>query len=826
MRVALAAVALFAAAATAQPAEQIRLNQVGFYPTGPKLAAVVSPQATGSFSVVRDSDGAAVFSGTLGASEWWDKSEGDVRIARFSSVTTPGTYRLRVDGVGDSYPFTVGAAVAGDLVRSVAKSYYFQRASVPLVSPYADPWTRAAGHPDDAAIVHPSAATTTRPAGSTIASPRGWYDAGDFGKYASNTALAVGALMTAFESHPDYTASLATNVPESGDGVPDLLDETLWAVRWMLTMQDADGGVYHKLTTETFHATQMPSEETNPRYVVQKSLEASYGFAASLAQTSRVVAGYPGALPGLADSLRTAAVSAWGWARAHPEAGYHQDSMNVRFDPDVKTGEYRAEDIGDFVDWAAVELFVTTGDASYLDARRQLTGPTAYEGGGEELGNLTLLRNEAFVNANSGGAVDMALVRQGLINVADRLAGLAETQPYRVSQGGEFWHFRWGSNSSAAQQGSRLVRAYELTGEARYLDAATALLDYLLGRNATGYAFVTGFGSRPPQFPHHSQSLSDGVEAPVPGLMVGGPNAGQEDVNDSWGCAASVYPSSLPAKSYADDLCAFASSEPAINMNAQLFRFAVALEVAYAALDEPPTDPHAGVWYTLRNVERGDRGVFLDSDGQGRTKLARNTRGEDKRWALVADGTGAYRIDNRLGDRGTLRSEPDGRVVWERDDAAGPFESWRLEPVGDGTVRFRSTRQGRGYLAGNADLSTSWSADAGEGTRWELVAEESAVASAGQAEASDVPTELAFASVGPNPTSGVLRARYGVPASGPVSVEVFDVQGRRVVDQSAAAANAGWHTAEVPTGSLAAGVYVLRVTAAGTVIARTFSVVR
>ncbi len=826
MRLAFAvAAALVAVASAAQPAEQIRLNQIGFYPDGPKQAIVTATTATGAFDVIRDSDGATVFSGTLGGAEWWDKSGETVRAATFSSVTEPGMYRLRVAGVGDSYSFEVKAAVAGEVVQSVLKSYYLWRASTPLAASYAGPWARAAGHPDAAVRIHPSAATAARPAGSTIASPRGWYDAGDFGKYTSNTALAVSTLLEAYESHPGYVASLATGIPETGNGVPDVLDEVLWAVRWMLTMQDVDGGVYHKLTTETFVDTMMPSEDTNPRWVVQKSLEASYGVAASLAQTSRVVAGYPSQLPGLADSLRTAALTAWQWARANPNAGYDQAAMNAAFDPDIRTGEYRAQDIGDFVDWAAVELFVTTGDASYLDARRQPTACCAvYEGDGEELSLLTLIRNQAFVEANGGGAVHMEWVRAGLLNLAGGLASFAETQPYRVSQGAEFWHFRWGSNSGASRQGSQLLYAYELTGEPRYLDAATALMDYLLGRNATGYSFVTGFGSKPPQFPHHSQSLADGIEAPVPGLMVGGPNEGQEDVNDTWGCDASVYPSTLPARSYADHPCAFASSEPAINVSAEFFRFAVALEVARGAGAEAPSDPQTGVWYRLRNA---DANAFLDSDGQRRTKLARKGNRVDRQWEFIADGAGLFQINNRLGDRGSLRSEADGRVTWERDDAPGPFESWRVEPVGDGTVRFKSTRGGRGYLVGNADLSTSWSASAGAGTRWELVLVDPPVASRQptNAEEGDIPTELTLANVGPNPTSGALRVRYGLPASSEVAVEVFDVQGRRVA-QHAASPAAGWHTMEVPTGPLATGVYALRVTAGGEVRTQTFTVVR
>jgi endoglucanase len=131
-------------------------------------------------------------------------------------------------------------------------------------------------------------------------------------------------------------------------------------------------------------------------------------------------------------------------------------------------------------------------------------------------------------------------------------------------------HFVWGSNSVAANQGILLVWAYRLTGERAYLRRALANLDYLMGCNATGYSFVTGVGDRTPQNPHHRPSVSDGVDAPVPGLLVGGPNPGQQD-----GC---TYPSDAPARSYTDVTCSYASNEIAVNWSAPLVYLAAAME--------------------------------------------------------------------------------------------------------------------------------------------------------------------------------------------------------------------------------------------------------
>jgi len=120
--------------------------------------------------------------------------------------------------------------------------------------------------------------------------------------------------------------------------------------------------------------------------------------------------------------------------------------------------------------------------------------------------------------------------------------------------------FNWGSNSNAANQSILLINAYLLTRDKKYLDYALTNVDYLFGRNATGYSFVTGIGSRSTMHPHHRQSVADGVTEPVPGLLAGGPNPGQQD--------KCKYEFNEPETSYEDLDCAYASNEIAINWNA------------------------------------------------------------------------------------------------------------------------------------------------------------------------------------------------------------------------------------------------------------------
>ena len=125
--------------------------------------------------------------------------------------------------------------------------------------------------------------------------------------------------------------------------------------------------------------------------------------------------------------------------------------------------------------------------------------------------------------------------------------------------------FKWGSNANLLNQTMLLLTAYKISGDKKYLNDAVVNTDYILGRNPLNICYVTGYGIRSPQNIHHRICEADGVEAPIPGLVVGGPNPYYlED------CGKEKYPSLLPAKCYVDDVCSYSTNEIAINWNAPL----------------------------------------------------------------------------------------------------------------------------------------------------------------------------------------------------------------------------------------------------------------
>lgn len=564
------------------PSERIRLNQVGYYPDGPKLAAVADAPA-GSFSVIGAETGEAVYSGELGESRMWTPAGESIRLADFTSLTDEGLYYIDVPGVGQSYPFRIEQNILQEVARGSLKALYFQRVSTPLEPEYAGAWARQAGHPDDEVVVHGSAASAGRPEGTIISAPRGWYDAGDYNKYIVPAAFSSYVMLAGLEHYPEYFEALETDIPESNNGVPDVLDEAVWNLRFMLDMQDpGDGGVYHKLSTANFQGTVQPHVPTATRYVVQKSTTATLDFAAAAAQASRLLRNYESTYPGLADSALTAALDAWDWARSNPNVRYIQQQINQQFDPDINTGEYGDGTSTDELAWAATELYVTTGEDSFHVGINLFTSNSL-----PGWGSVNMLGYMTLANAELPTAAGAALREQAetrLLSIANQYRTSYQSSPAGIAHGNSNGNYYWGSNGGVGAAGMALMQAYELTGDSSYLDAAISTIDYLLGRNGTGYSYLSAYGMKPMVAPHHRPSGSDKVDMPVPGLLAGGPNPGQQD-----NCA---YTSSLPAKSYVDDYCSYASNEITTYWNVPLLYTAAAAELYAGSVPANDAPPH------------------------------------------------------------------------------------------------------------------------------------------------------------------------------------------------------------------------------------------
>ncbi|MBA4849972.1 glycoside hydrolase family 9 protein [Emticicia sp. BO119] len=552
--------------------ENIKLNQIGFYPEAPKIA-VWTGDLQNDFVILAQNKKQVVFKGKLSEQRTNNISQKTTQIADFSAFKKPGKYYISISDKALSYSFEIKNDIYREAAKASLKGFYYQRASTSLPEKYAGKWHRSAGHPDDKILIHPSAVSKARPENTIISSPKGWYDAGDYNKYIVNSGITMATLFSLYQDHPDYFKTFKINIPESNNKIPDLLDESLWNLRWMLTMQDPDdGGVYHKLTNPSFDGMVMPAMATKPRYAVQKSITATLDFAAVMAQANRIFKSYEKQLPGLADSCLIAAKKAWEWAKANPNTLYLQNENNKQFDPDIVTGEYGDRNTQDEWIWAAIELWISTGDNGYslpinLFPDKNLQLPTWNQV--RMLGYYSLISSEKILTQR--GKQALPALKKMIIHFADDLLAGVEQQAFNTVMGKTARDYMWGSSSHAANQGVALLQAYKITSDKKYLEGALGNLDYLLGRNAVGYSFLTGFGSKQVMHPHHRPSEADGIVDPIPGLLSGGPNPGQQDK-----CA--TYTSKIADESFTDDVCSYASNEIAINWNAPMVYLAAAIE--------------------------------------------------------------------------------------------------------------------------------------------------------------------------------------------------------------------------------------------------------
>lgn len=519
--------------------ENIRFNQIGYYPKSVKTFVVADYEAT-SFQILNDK-GKKVFEGKLVDKGTWDKSGEKLLQGDFSPLKKAGYFNIQLNSGITSAPFKIVPGVYEEALDAAVKSFYFQRASMPIEAQYGGIYRRASGHPDNQCLFHPSSGKEE----GSLNSPGGWYDAGDYGKYVVNASISMGQMLNLLEIAPGAVSGDDLNIPESGNGIPDLLDEIRYELDWVATMQDEDGGVFHKLTALNFGGFIMPGEYDLDRYIIGKGTASTLNFAAVMALASRV---YAEVDPEFSFRALEAAEHAWNWAVAY-------DSIPFRNPEDVFTGQYGDFYFNDDFYWAAAELYVSTAKDVYLDALKKYEQPYKHQISNSwtffirNMGFHTLLINDPDLDPG---------LKEKHLTLSDEILEKMSSIPYGIS----IDHFEWGSNSDVLNQAMILCIAHHLSGEQKYLDGAIRNTDYILGKNATGYSFLTGFGSKQVMHPHHRPSGADAIDEPVPGFIAGGPNMHKQDRQEV------SYSSDYPAKAFEDVVESYASNEVCLNWNA------------------------------------------------------------------------------------------------------------------------------------------------------------------------------------------------------------------------------------------------------------------
>ena len=528
------------------------INQVGYRPGEIKMFTISSTSGDAIETVeILDADDKVVLTVTPSKASTWNAAGMDVQQVDFTELDKAGTYKIKVGDVVLRDDLKILEKTYEEVVKASLKWYYYQRASIELTEEYAGEWARAAGHTNETVIFHGSTGEE-----GTTQSSKGWYDAGDYGRYTVNSGISTYTLLALYEHYPEYFKTLKWNIPAEGK-LPDLLAEIKWNLDWMLTMQAKDGGVYHKLSSLKFAGTVMPGNDKSQQYVIGKSTAGTFDFAAVMAVAARVYKAFD---EEFAAKCLTAAKAAYAWGLKNPAENFTKNPLGV------ETGEYQDNDPSDEKLFAGTELYLTTKDESYNVKGTMALVP--YWGGMAGIATY-----DKATHATAFGT-EGATAKAAILELADKFVKRTETGFGVVM---DEIDFVWGSNAVAANQGVWLLHAYYITGEKKYYEAAVKVVDYLLGKNPNDMSFVTGTGTTSPMNPHHRPSQADGVNDPVPGMLVGGPQPGFEDYG-----SCDDYTTGYPATTYNDNTCSYATNEVAINWNAPLAYLVGAIEALNA----------------------------------------------------------------------------------------------------------------------------------------------------------------------------------------------------------------------------------------------------
>lgn len=546
-------------AEAATDASPIVFNQLGYLPSATKLVTLRAPSTTFTVRAVNGSP--PVLQGKPDAARD-DSASGDrIQIADISQVRQPGMYFLETDA-GKSAPFEIGSDVYRQALRLTTRGYYGQRCgcNVDLGNGYSHPACHLT------AEFHKTSGKS-----GACKSHGGWHDAGDYGRYAVNSGISTGTLLWAWEMFSGAVSKLDLKIPESGGKVPDFLAEVRWNLDWMLSMQDADGGVWHKQTSENFCGFVMPQDDHMISYVIGtgstpfKSTCATADLAAVAAIAARCYGSFDDAY---AKTCLDAAKRAYAWADKNPNVQF-QNPQGIR------TGEYGDGDCRDEMLWAAAELWRTSGEESYRQAFE--TG-VAYLRTGNVLrvkapawNDLSALALWTYAMTDRKGASGELLAQ--ILESSAREAGALVQNSRQNGYGNtlSLSDYIWGSNGLAGNQSLQLIVTDRLQKKDDFRQAAAENLHYLIGRNCWDLSWVTQLGTKPFQHPHHRPSGADNIAAPWPGLLSGGPNAHPSD-RVGW-----VLPKRPPMQMYKDDEAAYSMNEICINWNAPLVFLLAAL---------------------------------------------------------------------------------------------------------------------------------------------------------------------------------------------------------------------------------------------------------
>lgn len=542
----------------------IKVDQFGYQPAMQKVAVVVDPQAgfnaaeafapgtgSGQYQIRRWADDVVVHTGTLQA---WKSGATHAQSGDrgwhydFSALTAAGSYYIwdsaRQVGSGR---FEIGSAVYAPVLRHAVRMFYHQRLNHAKVAPYVD-----ARWADAAAYERPGQdrSATSRWAKGQAATARdlsgGWMDAGDTNKYVTFAQSAVLQLLDAYRMSPAVFRD-DFGIPESGNGLPDLLDELKWELDFLRRMQDASGtkGLFLKVGVDNYTDISPPSADARPRHYLPECTSATLAGAAMFGAAHVVYRGFASQAAGAADLLARAEAA---WARAKLTTSGFTVFQTACDDGDIKAGDADVDAQGQLESsvLAAIALHEATGKAEYrahVEANYARVRPYNIWWWGPYWApmQVALLRHAGQPGVSASVASNLRSQKSwqsGVISLTDFNGGTNGTDLYRAHLADA--EFNWGHNMTRSNAGliNLDFEAFGInsTSAALYRRIAEQHLHWLHGANPMGLVMLSNMASAGAESSlseiYHTwfangtvwDSTRTSARGPAPGYLAGGPN--------------------------------------------------------------------------------------------------------------------------------------------------------------------------------------------------------------------------------------------------------------------------------------------------------------
>ena len=545
------------------PNPGFKLNQVG-YSKRAKIKIVYLSSYLGdgepvdlseytTFKVCRTKDGSEVFQDTI---EFVTDSDpqGLDKLYKLdiSALDEEGEFYIWVDGLGRSYNFMNGDIASKEIYRIIAKGMYFQRCGTAIEQPYAEKWPRPIAHTQiyvtTKNIVHPwTEGTYDWGWGSIEIDPNspsagdwyvpegpreyigGHYDAGDFDMPIRHVGVGE-RLMALYENLPDRFYDGQVNIPEAGNGIPDILDEVAWSLKaweylqyYATEIRGLDGGVAPGFESYAHPGLEGTGDQDDLPYWMRKVTPySSFAGAGLFAQAARLFKPFDSIC---ARNYLERAKAAYQYACNHRDEPWHSEVELIcqeEYSCDEYYNDYLLESA---CCWAAGQLYSTTGEEEYwnhfVDNKLDTDWGAPYWNFDRWIVLWPMISTKQ--EELSSGYIES--LQNELIQVADTTISWIKSNGETGYQAA-CTNTGWSGLLSPLYTGilNPVYRAYLLTKEQKYLDAIATCLDFVLGMNPAEMSWMTGAGYVYPMDPRNINCKLDGVEEPYPGIVIFGPN--------------------------------------------------------------------------------------------------------------------------------------------------------------------------------------------------------------------------------------------------------------------------------------------------------------